>query len=169
MNTNKNNIVFLGVLLVLLFLCSCQKSGSEDPYVFPQHGLFADYSEAKTAGNYIMYAKVGHPSKDCPGCVMYFGRKVHRDCMGHGNYCNVTASIHIDTVGTYITATTTDTFGLTTEDFFLMPDRSLDYEDEKGSHLFLNIPGQMVYRDTATQQFTFMGLSFSSAAVYSNN
>ena len=45
----------------------------------------------------------------------------------------------------------------------------VDYEDEKGNHLFLNIPSQMVYRDTATLQFTFTGLSFSNTEVYSNN
>jgi hypothetical protein len=72
-------------------------------------------------------------------------------------------------MGTAITATTTDTFDLTSEDFFLMPDRSLDYVDEKGSHIFLNIPEQVVYRDTATLQFTFTGLFFSEIAAYSNN
>ena len=36
-----------------------------------------------------------------------------------------------------------------------MPDRSLNYTDEKGNRIFLNIPGQMVYRDTTTMQFTF--------------
>ena len=36
----------------------------------------------------------------------------------------------LDTVGTDVIATTMDTFGLTTEDFFLMPDRSLSYTDE---------------------------------------
>ena len=30
-------------------------------------------------------------------------------------------------------------------------------------------PEQMVYRDTASQQFTFTGLFFSETAAYSNN
>ncbi len=72
-------------------------------------------------------------------------------------------------MGTAITATTTDTFDLTSEDFFLMPDRSLDYVDEKGSHIFLNIPEQVVYRDTATLQFTFTGLFFTNTPAYSND
>ena len=89
--------------------------------------------------------------------------------MGDGNVCRQAASVVINQTGPAVTATTTDTFGLTSLDFFLMPNRSLDYEDEKGNHIFLNIPGQMVYRDTATQQFTFTGLFYSSAAAYSNN
>ena len=89
--------------------------------------------------------------------------------MGEGHVCLNSAAVTIDQNGSAITATTTDTFDLTSEDFFLMPDRSLDYVDEKGSHIFLNIPEQMVYRDTATLQFTFTGLFFSETAAYSNN
>ena len=89
--------------------------------------------------------------------------------MGYGNVCRQLTSVALQQVGTAITATTTDTFDLTSEDFFLMPDRSLDYVDEKGSHIFLNIPEQMVYRDTATLQFTFTGLFFSDRAAYNNN
>ena len=78
------------------------------------------------------------------------------------------SAVTLNQSGTAVTATTTDTFGLTSEDFFLMPDRSLNYTDEKGNRIFLNIPGQMVYRDTATLQFTFTGLFFSDRAAYSN-
>ena len=97
---------------------------------------------------------------------MLGGKLYHVECQGPGRKCAVATSVSIAQVGPAVTATTTDTFGLTSLDFFLMPDRSLDYEDEKGNHIFLNIPGQMVYRDTATQQFTFTGLSFSNTALY---
>ena len=88
--------------------------------------------------------------------------------MGYGHYCRAVAQVTLNVSGTDITATTTDTFDLTSEDFFLMPDRSLNYTDEKGNRIFLNIPGQMVYRDTTTLQFTFTGLFFSETAAYSN-
>jgi len=68
-----------------------------------------------------------------------------------------------------ITATTTDTFGLTTEDFFNMPDRSLSYTDENNNRVYLNIPEQLVFRDTATQQFTFTGLFFTTVPEYTND
>ena len=90
--------------------------------------------------------------------------------MGAGDECAYTFAVQLQQIGTAVTATTTDTFDLTSEDFFLMPDRSLYYgKDEKGNDIFLNIPEQMVYRDTATLQFTFTGLFFSETAAYSNN
>jgi hypothetical protein len=90
--------------------------------------------------------------------------------MGYGNVCLNSTAVTIDQIGTDITATTTDTFGLTSEDFFLMPDRSLYYEtDVNNNRIYLNIPGQLVYRDRTTLQFTFTGLSFTVGPVYSNN
>lgn len=113
--------------------------------------------------------EIGHDGKNCQGCVWDGGRYIHENCMGYGTYCPATAAVQLQQIGTAVTATTTDTFDLTSEDFFLMPDRSLNYTDEKGHRIFLNIPGQMVYRDTATLQFTFTGLFFSETAAYSNN
>lgn len=119
---------------------------------------------------YYISCHSGHTASDCGGkCVSVNGHDYHFNCMGYGNVCRQLTSVALQQVGTAITATTTDTFDLTSEDFFLMPDRSLDYVDEKGSHIFLNIPEQMVYRDTATLQFTFTGLFFSEIAAYSNN
>jgi hypothetical protein len=89
--------------------------------------------------------------------------------MGYGRVCLTSAAISLDQIGTDVTATTTDTFGLTSEDFFLMPDRSLNYTDENNNRIYLNIPEQLVFRDTVTQQFTFTGLFFSTTAAYSNN
>ena len=126
-------------------------------------------SDSKEDG-YLLVTTIGHLSSDCGGkCITIDGNKCHIDCMGYGNVCRQATSVHLQQTGTVVTATTMDTFGLTSENFFLMPDRSLHYEDEKGNHLFLNIPSQMVYRDTATLQFTFTGLSFSNTEVYSNN
>ncbi len=97
-----------------------------------------------------------------------YGQLVHVNCIGTGDDCLRTAAVQLQQVGTEISATTTDTFDLTSDDFFLMPDRSLSYTDEKNNRIFLNIPEQMVYRDTATLQFTFTGLFFSETAAYSN-
>ena len=116
---------------------------------------------------FVFYA--GHDGNNCPGCIMINGKLYHVECQGVGRKCAVTTRVSIAQTGTVVTATTTDTFGLTSGNFFFMPDRSLDYEDEKGNHLFLNIPSQTVYRDTTTLQFTFTGLSFSNTAVYGND
>ena len=61
-------------------------------------------------------------------------------------------------------------WSLTTEDFFNMPDRSLAVLDAPSENArYLNIPAQLVFRDTVTQQFTFTGLFFSEDAVYTND
>ena len=97
---------------------------------------------------------------------MLGGKLYHFDCQGIGTKCAVSTSVSIVQSGAAVTATTTDTFGLTSENFFLMPARSLNYTDEHNNRIYLNIPGQMVYRDATTQQFTFTGLSFTSRPLY---
>ena len=58
---------------------------------------------------------------------------------------------------------------VTSEDYYNMPDRSLNYTDENNNRMFLNIPEQLVFRDSATRQFTFTGLFITSTPAYSNN
>ena len=160
----------LTVLAALLLLGACEKESRNVETSQPSpNRVVVIPSDGKTASTTILMSEIGHDEKICPGCVLYDGEMIHLDCMGFGNYCRLAAAVQLQQVGTAVTATTTDTFDLTSEDFFLMPDRSLDYVDEKGSHIFLNIPEQMVYRDTATLQFTFTGLFFSEIAAYSNN
>ena len=89
--------------------------------------------------------------------------------MGYGHYCAQWAYITLHQTSTAVTATTVDTFDLTSEDFFLMPDRSLNYTDENNNRIFLNIPEQLVYRDSTTLQFTFTGLFFTNTPAYDNN
>ena len=122
----------------------------------------------KSSNNYVLLTYAGHDAKDCSGCILFNGRLIHINCQGWGDACLHSAAVTLNQVASSVTATTTDTFDLTSEDFFLMPDRSLNYTDEKGRRIFLNIPEQMVYRDTATLQFTFTGLFFSEAAAYNN-
>lgn len=161
------------VLLIaaaFLLIQSCGKTVvNQNDFQGLNNRLIPLESGSKEVG-YLLVTTIGHLYSDCGGkCVTIDGIQCHVDCMGEGNVCRQATSVVLNQIGTAVTATTTDTFDLTSEDFFLMPDRSLDYEDEKGSHIFLNIPGQMVYRDTATQQFTFTGLSITSTPVYSNN
>jgi hypothetical protein len=126
-------------------------------------------SDEKTANECMFMVSLGHDAKGCPGCILFNGKYIHVDCQGLGTACSVAAMVSLNQVGTAITATTTDTFGLTSEDFFLMPDRSLDFVDENNNRMYLNIPEQLVYRDTATLQFTFTGLSFSNNPAYDND
>ena len=163
--TTKILLLSLSVWIMSFTVTSCQKE--DTPPIGKDRVIPVEAGSKESGPVLVFYA--GHDGNNCPGCVMLGGKLYHIECQGLGRKCAVSTSVSIAQTGTIVTATTTDTFGLTSEDFFLMPSRSLDYEDEKGNHLFLNIPGQMVYRDTATQQFTFTGLFYSSAAAYNND
>lgn len=92
---------------------------------------------------------------------------IHVDCQGVGDACtkasNVSLSYDIDN---NLIATTVDTFGFTNLDYLNMPSRSFSLETEPGVYTYLNIPAQLVYRDTSTMQFTFTGLSFTNRPLY---
>lgn len=163
------NVLTLTAFAAILLFGACEKeNGNAELYQPSVNRVVVIPSDGKTATTTMLVSQIGHDGKYCPGCVLYDGKMIHLDCMGNGHYCAFSAAVQLDQVGGIITATTTDTFDLTSEDFFLMPDRSLNYTDENNNRIFLNIPGQMVYRDTATLQFTFTGLFFSETAAYSN-
>ena len=166
----RNHTVILGLLTMVVLLAACQKSDLYNPPTLSPHRVVVDYQNGEKAINYLLVTQIGHDGKTCKGCVLFEGKMIHKDCMRHGNYCRKAVSVSIDTFEDCITATTLDTFDLTSEDFFLMPDRSLYfYTDENNNRVFLNIPEQMVYRDAVTRQFTFTGLFLSDRAVYNNN
>ena len=158
-------------LLASVLLVACEKEDSQKAATHEQshNRVIVIPYDGKTEGATILQMRIGHDGKNCNGCVMYYGHLVHVNCMGDGNYCETATAVQLQQAGATINATTTDTFDLTTENFFLMPNRSLDYVDEKNNHYYLNIPGQMVYRDSTTLQFTFTGLFFSEAAAYEND
>lgn len=161
-------VLTLTLFAAMLFV-ACEKDGAKTvSQEQSRNRVITLPAEGKTGNSTVLLVGLGHSAKDCGGCVMIDGEIYHVNCMGHGDYCAAAAAVQIQQTGTAVTATTTDTFGLTSLDFFLMPDRSLNYTDEKGNRIFLNIPGQMVYRDTTTLQFTFTGLFFSDRAAYSN-
>lgn len=157
-------------MLVAILLAACEKEDTKSTtHEHSHYRVITLPKDVKTGSSTFLQMRIGHDGKNCNGCVMYYGKLVHANCMGEGSYCETVTAVHLQQVGTAVTATTTDTFGLTSEDFFLMPDRSLNYTDENNNRIFLNIPEQMVYRDTSTLQFTFTGLFFSETAAYSNN
>ena len=157
-------------LLAVLILGACEKEDSpKTTHQQSPNRVITIPSDSKTGNTAILAVTIGHDGRYCNGCVMLGGELIHVDCMGDGNYCATTAAVQFQINGPVFSATTTDTFDLTTENFFLMPNRSLDYTDDKNNHYYLNIPAQMVYRDTATLQFTFTGLFFSNSPAYEND
>lgn len=161
--------IFALSLFAVTLLVACEKRDQADEsYQHSNHRVVAIPSDGKTESTMLLFTEIGHDAKTCNGCVLVEGQLIHINCMGDGHYCAYATAVQLQQIGATITATTTDTFDLTSEDFFLMPNRSLGFKDDKGNPVFLNIPGQMVYRDTATLQFTFTGLFYSTTAAYSN-
>ena len=157
-------------LLAVLILGACEKEDNSKTRYEPSRNRVINLpAYGKTGDVKLLQVQIGHDGRYCNGCVTNNGQSFHIDCMGQGHYCATTAAVQFQINGPVFSATTTDTFDLTSEDFFLMPDRSLDYMDDKNNHYYLNIPGQMVYRDSTTLQFTFTGLFFSNSPAYEND
>ena len=150
---------------------SCTKSNYTDSHDYSNNRVISEYMGATKSNACLLRIEAGHRSSDCGGkCIQINGTSAHVDCMGFGDYCPLMSSVTLQQSGSNITATTTDTFDLTSEDFFNMPARSLYYFTEENNNIvYLNIPAQMVYRDTATLQFTFTGLFLTNVPEYSND
>ena len=161
----KINLFFLILILLSLWTFSCQKEEENAP-IAPNEATIANLT--KGIQNGILTIKVGHSAKECNGCIPVGDKLVHVDCQGAGTLCEVTSQVAIADSGLFVSAVTIDTFGLTTLDYFNMPARSLAVEDENEKY-YLNIPAQMLYRDSKTLQFTLTGLFYSAEAYYENN
>ena len=150
--------------LPLLFLgCQRQDETTSDQ----KNRLVPLNSDAKTGSTYLMLGLVGHDGSKCPGCVLESGQLIHVDCQGDGHQCTVSSAVTLVNIAGGLIAVTTDTFGLTNLNYFNMPARSLS-TGEGGSTAYLNIPAQLVERDTATLQFTFTGLFYTGKPAYNN-
>lgn len=156
--------VMISALLLLVTTQSCRR----DYFNEQQTGyLIPIEANAKTANQYVLFCFMGHNGANCPGCLSINGKMIHVDCQGVGDACskasNVSLSYDLDN---NLIATTVDTFGFTNLDILNMPSRSFSLEIEPRVYTYLNIPAQLVYRDTSTMQFTFTGLSFSNRPLY---
>lgn len=160
--------IIIPVLLMLVFF-SCQKT---DNIQNTNHDSTAVLLDKKDANNntYLITIMMGHPASGCKGCVMMYGRLIHIDCMGEGNECVNSSTVNLVQISANnYTATTLDSTALTNEDFFNMPSRSLFVGyDDKNNEVWLNIPSQLVFRDSTTRQFTFNGLYYTPSAAYEN-
>ena len=170
----KNTKIYSSVfcLAFLFFIVGCQKEHEKDNSKSQPKSnyIIVSDNDSKTTQNCIISANIGHDGKNCPGCILINGRLRHQDCQGYGHVCNVSANVTLYNNGVAAYAVTTDTFGLTDQAFFNMPDRSLFVEyDDKNNEVWLNIPAQLVYRDSTTLQFTFTGLYYSNSQIYEND
>jgi len=153
---------------MMIMSSSCTEERNDQNFENPNR-MIEISSDGNKGMQYWFSFQVGHLSSDCKNsCIMIGGVTMHKNCMGYGHVCNRTASVFLQQIGTSIVAMTTDTFGLTSEDFFNMPARSLSTPTIGPEH-YLNIPAQVIYRDSAKQQFSFTGLAYSAKPWYNNH
>ena len=161
--SQQQRILLFSSLLMLNF--SCQERGHT---IAPTTGkLIPVETSTKESNQYVMFCTMGHDGTNCKGCITMNGQTLHVDCQGAGNVCRKSSSIALSyDASNNLTACTLDTFGLTNLGYFNMPARSLSFEIDEGVYSYLNIPSQLVYRDTTTLQFTFTGLSLTNKPLY---
>jgi hypothetical protein len=158
--------VIISAFLLLFAAQSCRKESFHEQ----QNGRMVPVeTEAKTGNQYVLFCFMGHDASKCPGCLCIGGVLTHVDCQGAGDACRNSSCVSLTSTGTDLCATTVDTFGFTSLDILNMPSRSFSLETDPGVYSYLNIPAQLVYRDSTTLQFTFTGLSFTNKPLYSNN
>ena len=148
-------------------ICSCRKVNRA---VYCENRLVRTDDDAKTETQYLMICLMGHDGANCPGCITLNDKRMHIDCQGEGSACRKASAVALSyDIDNNLIATTVDTFGLTDLDVLNMPSRSFALEIDEGVYSYLNIPAQLVYRDSVTLQFTFTGLSFTGRPLYGNN
>ena len=171
-NMKKRNVLVL--LAASILMAACNKIDTS-VNLNPKPDYYATMNDSsKEDGNPVEITfRVGHTIEQCNGCIYSNGVLGHADCQGWGDACVITIRlwpIGGQPKGETFSAVVDTVWSLTTEDFFNMPDRSLTVLDAPSENKrFLNIPAQLIFRDTATQQFTFTGLSFTSRPLYTNN
>lgn len=156
-------------LLVVLF-SSCKKKFQGENYYSNVATRIESSTKYSSIYNLTIYC--GHDRSICKNsCITINGVNTHIDCMGFGNLCTANFAVRTTMVANNdYTATTLDSTALKGEDFFSMPSRSLFVEyDDKNNEVWLNIPAQLVYRDSTTLLFTFTGLYYSNSQIYANN
>jgi len=169
----KRNIFFISIMVAVI-ITSCDKT-SVSNLNRPMTENYATMGESssKESGKPIEITySVGHDISECNGCIYINGELGHADCQGFGDACVI--RIRLWPIGGQATSTpfsaVVDTlWDVTSEDYYNMPDRSLNYIDEKNNRVFLNIPAQMIFRDSVTRQFTFTGLYITNSPAYSND
>lgn len=166
------SLVLLAASLMMVACNKMEKSGSTDP--MPDNYATIGCSSPEESNRPIEITfTAGHNASECNNsCITENGVPGHADCQGFGNACAVTIRlwpIFGHPKGETFNALVDTVWSLTTEDFFNMPSRSLTVLDAPSKdEMYLNIPAQLVIRDTVTRQFTFTGLYFSEGPVYTN-
>jgi hypothetical protein len=128
-------------------------------------------------GSYLMVSKAGHTSNDCGGKCKYFnGIWVHVNCQGFGNECNFRASINIsknlpeDSTDNYYSGIGLYENEPIEDSTYEMPERSFYFESEEfeNGFIWINIPEQVLIRNTESSMFIYDSITFTVDPLYEN-
>jgi len=107
---------------------------------------------------------IGHTAEQCGNkCLMIFGQNYHADCRGFGNICNYNFSAEIfEYLYNEFILVLWDIDELEELEIFSLPDRSLYITNpQNNSDLWLNIPEQILVKDSTLMQFVIQNIWFS--------
>ncbi|MBR4912980.1 MAG: hypothetical protein IKZ54_09105 [Bacteroidales bacterium] len=163
------------LIMSLVAMSACDKTFiSNSPGTLPENYATIKDTCSKDSGKPIeITTRVGHSITECNGCIYINGTLGHADCQGWGDACVV--KIRLWPIGGQPKG---ETFSMvvdtlwepTSGDFFNMPARSLTVLDNLDvTARFLNIPAQILERDSLTRHFTFTRMFFSDTAAYIND
>jgi len=171
----KNNLVVI-LVMSLMVMSACDKTiRSNSCRSLPENYAMFGEALSKEGGKPIEITyRVGHTASDCNNsCIIANGVPSHADCQGAGNACVVVIRlwpIGGQPKGEAFNMVVDTLWEPTSGNFFNMPARSLTVLDNPDvTTRFLNIPAQLLERDSLTQQFMFNGLFFSDTAAYNND
>jgi hypothetical protein len=129
------------------------------------------------SGSYSLFSKVGHTANSCNNnCIMIGGKRVHVNCQGAGNICDSRASISVykanpeNPENIYYNAIGLNDYEPTDDTTFYMPDRSYYIENDciENGYIYLNIPSQILRRDSSSNQFIYFKITFTETALFEN-
>jgi hypothetical protein len=167
------------LLSILFVVFSCNKyengnpaqegSGNFTPAKYENVAIPLDWDAKAQSGSYGLTLQCGHSGANCSGCVMSGGMLRHIDCMGAGTECTVNVSVSIIPFPDgQFKAVTIGQYDLTTDDQFLLPNRSLYVVSNSRSQTWLNISEQLTIRDSVTGQFVIKGVTFTDYQLHEN-
>jgi len=110
---------------------------------------------------------IGHNASDCGNkCVKLLGEQGHADCRGFGNICSKIVDVGVEYSsgqngeGIILTLFDTDVFGETLD--FDFPERTFFITNpQNNTDLWLNIPEQLLLRDSIGLPFVIRDIWFS--------
>jgi len=170
---NLNFLHFLKIFLFAFIVVSCNKneiSSTSDlnTNIENQKKNEATWISSKDGSKgYWARLKIwlGHTAEQCGNaCVKIFGEPMHLDCRGWGNVCNHIVDVELveeEFENSWMLIISDEDF-LGEFEVFQFPDRSLYITNpQNNTELWLNIPEQMVIKDSCILQFIIHNIWFS--------